>query len=90
MAIVAIYTPEEMTLKQYFAVAGKIEQAGLSKPRGRLYHLCYGEADHLRMLEVWQSQGELDAYRERIAPILKTSGIEPGGTEVTTAQNIII
>ena len=89
MAIIAIYTPEKMTLKQYCAVAGDIEKAGLNTPPGRLYHVCYGEEGHLRLLEVWQSQGELDAYREQIFPILKESGITPGQSEIAVVQNII-
>lgn len=89
MAIVAIYTPEKMSLEQYYGIVRHIEQAGLSEPPGRLYHVCYGKEGELWMLEVWESQGELDAYREQILPILKVSGVIPGQSEVTTVQNII-
>lgn len=53
------------------------------------YHVCFGLDGNLRVSEVWDSQEQLDAFGERLMPVLSEVGIEPGQPEVLEVHNIV-
>jgi CheY-like chemotaxis protein len=38
---------------QYDEIVKRLEKAGAGAPKGRLYHVCYGTGNQLRVTEVW-------------------------------------
>jgi hypothetical protein len=42
------------------------------------YHACFGSDGNLRVCEIWDSQEQLEAFGERLMPVLSEVGIEPG------------
>ena len=52
-----------MSKEDYEREIAALEAAGLSEPKGRLYHAAYGD-DEIRTFEVWESKEEYEAHRE--------------------------
>ena len=44
---------------------------------------------NLRVSEIWDSREQLDAFGERLMPVLSEVGIDPGEPEVLEIHNII-
>jgi hypothetical protein len=49
----------------------------------------FGSDGNLRLSEIWDSQEQLDAFGERLMPVLSEVGIEPGEPEVLEVHNIV-
>jgi len=69
-------SPKQMSREDYDRMIHELEASGLSEPEGRLYHAAYGE-DQVEMFEVWRSQEEFEAHRDRTFAVLQ-------GTDVST------
>jgi hypothetical protein len=42
----------------------------------------------LRVSEIWDSQEKLEAFGQRLMPILEEVGIQPGEPEIHEVQNV--
>ena len=58
-------------------------------PEGLDYHVCFGSDGNLRFSEIWDSREQLEAFGERLMPLLAEAGIDPGEPEVIEIHNII-
>lgn len=90
MAIGAYFHPKSMTTEQYRDVLKRLEAAGAGKPKGRSYHACFGESGDLMVFDVWDSQGDFDAFGQKLMPILSEVGIDVGTPQVMSVQNVIV
>jgi hypothetical protein len=52
------------------------------------YHVCFGQDGDLRVSEIWDSREMLEAFGERLMPILSEVGIQPGDPEIYEVQNV--
>ncbi|MGH8939529.1 MAG: hypothetical protein ACRDV2_09280 [Actinomycetes bacterium] len=58
-------------------------------PDGLEFHVLFGSEGNLRVSEIWDSQEQMDAYGERLMPILTEVGIEfSGDPEIIEVHNI--
>jgi hypothetical protein len=89
MAIVMRYSHPGLTAAKYEEVVKKLEQAGAGSPAGRLYHVCFGDKENLRVSDIWESQEASEKFGETIKPILHELGLEGGETEVLEVHNLI-
>jgi hypothetical protein len=89
MSVLIRFTPASLTAEQYDETIRKLESAGEWPPTGLDYHVCFGADGALRVSEIWDSQERLDAFGERLMPVLAEVGIEPGEPEVLEIHNII-
>jgi hypothetical protein len=91
MSIVVRFSPTSMTAAQYDEAVQRHEQAGVAlPPDGMDYHVCFGPEGNLRVSEIWDSREQLDAYGEKLMPILAASGIAlEGGPEIFEVHNIV-
>lgn len=90
MSIVVRYGPGSLTTEQYDEAVRRHEEAGIAlPPDGMDYHVCFGSDGDLRVSEIWDSREQLEAYGERLMPILADVGIEAGEPEVFEVHNII-
>lgn len=78
-----------MTAAQYDEVIRKLEAAGAGSPRGRLYHVCYGDAGNLKVVDIWDSMESFQAFGQTLMPILQKEGVDPGQPQVSTVHKII-
>ena len=89
MAITVRFTPKSMSAAKYDECIKRLEQAGARAPKGRLYHVCYGSGDALRVLDVWESPESFDEFGQTLMPILQELSIDPGTPEISEVHNII-
>lgn len=91
MSIVVRFHPTSMTTEKYDDSIRRLEEAGLlPDPDGLDYHVCFGSDGDLRVSEIWDSREQLEAFGERLMPILADAGIEfSGEPEVFEVHNIL-
>lgn len=79
-----------VTTEQYDETLRRLEPLGNWPPDGLAYHIAFRSEDRLRVSEVWDSREQMDAFGERLMPVLKEVGIELAGEpEVVEIHNII-
>ena len=88
MSLVVNFTPRSMTAEQYDEVQRRLKESGDWPPEGMDYHVCFGVGTNLRVSEIWDSREQLDAFGERLMPVLADIGIDAGEPEVRDVQNI--
>ena len=77
MSIVVRFNPTNLTAEKYDEAVRRHEEAGVEfPPAGMEYHVCFGSDGNLRVSEIWDSREQLEAYGERLMPILADVGIE--------------
>ena len=71
------------------AAADRANKAGAGKPKGRLYHVCFGAGDGLQVFDIWESQQAFDKFGETLMPILQEVGLDPGEPMVEPVHSVI-
>jgi hypothetical protein len=88
MSIVVRFHPTGMTRQQYDEADKRLRESGAWPPDGMDYHVCFGEDGDLRVSEIWDSREKLEAFGQRLMPILGEVGIQPGEPEIHEVQNV--
>lgn len=89
MSVLIRFAPETLTTAQYEESVRKLEANGDFPPDGLDYHVCFGTEGSLRVSEIWDSKEQLEAFGERLMPVLSEVGIDPGAPEVIEIHNIV-
>jgi len=89
MSVLIRFAPAAMTAAEYDETVRKLEASGDFPPDGMDYHVCFGSEGSLRVSEIWDSKEQLDAFGERLMPVLAEVGIEPGTPELLEIHNIV-
>ena len=90
MSLVVRFAPTGLTKAKYDSTIEEIKAAGQFPPDGLEYNICFGDESDLRVSEIWDSQAQLDAFGERLMPILSAAGIVmTGPPEVFEVHNLI-
>lgn len=89
MSVLIRFAPESLTSAQYEESVRKLEANGDFPPDGLDYHVCFGAEGGLRVSEIWDSKEQLEAFGERLMPVLSEVGIDPGTPEVIEVHNIV-
>ena len=77
---------DEATYKECIS---RLDAAGAGSPPGRLYHVCFGDPNNLRVSDIWDSKENFDKFAETLKPIMQDLGIV-GEPEVLETHNIIV
>jgi hypothetical protein len=89
-SILARFTPaSDVTTDQYDETIRRLEKSGDWLPDGLDYHVAFKADGRFRVSEIWDSQEQFEAFGERLMPVLKDVGIEPGKPELLEIHNII-
>jgi hypothetical protein len=79
-----------VTADQYDETIRRLEKSGDWLPEGLEYHVAFKSNGNFRVTEIWDSQKQLDAFGERLMPVLKDVGIELSGKpDVLEIHNVI-
>jgi hypothetical protein len=79
-----------VTTEQYDETLRRLEPTGNWPPDGLAYHVAFHSDGRFRVSEVWDSREQMDAFGERLMPVLKDVGIElSGAPEVVEIHNIV-
>ena len=91
MSIVVRFTPAALTTEKYDESIRRLEQADVAfPPDGLDYHICFGSDGDLRVSEIWDSREQLEAFGEKLMPILADVGIEfSGEPEIFEVHNTV-
>ena len=89
MSVLVRFTPASLTSAQYDESIRKLEESGGFPPDGMDYHVCFGTDGNLRVSELWDSREQLEAFGERLMPILAEIGIEAGEPELIEVHNTV-
>ncbi len=89
MAVAILFTPKAMTASKYDEVIKRLEKAGAAAPRGRTYHVCFGNSNQLHVLDVWDSVETFQKFGETLMPILQQVGVDPGQPAISELHNTI-
>jgi hypothetical protein len=71
MPVLVRYAPPSMTVEQYEQVSQRLQDAGDWPPDGLVLHVCFGSGDQMRVSEVWQSREQLEAFQQRLFPVIR-------------------
>ena len=89
MAVAIYFHPPTLNEQQYRGVVEQLEKAGDWPPSGLVHHSCFGEGEQLMVYEVWESQQALDAFGQRLMPVLQEQQLDPGQPQVMPVVNIL-
>ena len=89
MAVVLRFSPQGMTAAKYDEIVKRLEQVGAGSPAGRLYHVCFGDENNLRVSDIWDSTESFERFGETLRPILQELGVDSGEPEIIEVYNII-
>lgn len=89
MSVLIRFAPATLTAAQYDESISKLEAGGDFPPDGLDYHVCFGSEGNLKVSEIWDSQQQLEAFGQRLMPVLSEVGIDPGTPEIIEIHNVI-
>lgn len=91
MSVVVRFTPVNVTRQKYDEVVRRLEEAGQwPDPPGLELHVLFGSEGELRVSEIWNSRESLEAYGEKVFPIMNEVGIELAGEpEIFEVHNLV-
>jgi hypothetical protein len=90
MSVLIRFAPTSVvTTEQYDETIRRLQEAGDFPPEGMEYHVCFLQDGNVRVSEIWDSREQLDAFGERLMPLLAEVGIDPGEPERLEIHNII-
>jgi hypothetical protein len=89
MSILVRFHPSNLTPEKYDESHPKVEEAGFP-PEGLQVHVCFGSPDSLTVSEIWDSREQLQAWGEKLMPLLAGFGIEFGAEpEIIEVHNVV-
>ena len=90
MSILLRFAPQAgPTLEQYDESVRRLEQEGDFPPDGMEYHVCFLVDGKVRVSEIWDSREQMEAFGERLMPVLGEIGIDPGEPEILEIHNTV-
>jgi hypothetical protein len=81
MPVAVHICPEKMTRDDYNKTIDELEASGRKEPEGRMFHCAYGN-ENVSVFEVWQSEEDFEAHRDRYFAILQGVGVDAGTVDV--------
>ena len=90
MSIVARFNPTNLTKDMYDESLRRLKESEGWPPAGLDYHVMFGSEGDLRVSEIWDSREQMQAFGERLMPILADIGIEfSAEPEIFEVGNIV-
>ena len=90
MSVLIRFAPASPTTKeQYDETVRRLQEAGDFPPDGLEIHVCFVADGNLRVSEIWDSRQQIEAFGQRLMPLLTEMGIDPGEPEFFEVHNII-
>jgi len=89
MAIVIKFKHAGFTATKYNEAIKLLQAAGLGNPKGRSYHVTYGDSNEVDILDVWENMEDFEAFGKTLVPILISLGIELGQPDIQEIFGIV-
>jgi hypothetical protein len=88
MAIVVHFEVSGLDAATYDALMARLVAEGHGALDGRLHHMCYGDRQHLQVIDIWESPANFEAFGATLGPLLQSAGIQ-ATPKPEPAHNII-
>jgi hypothetical protein len=88
MSVLIGFSPTHLTTEQYDESIRRLKEMGEWLPDGLEKHVCFGDGDNLNVSEIWDSPEQLQAFGEKLMPVLADIGIEAGEPEIVNVYNL--
>jgi hypothetical protein len=75
MSILVRFTPAGLTKETYDQVSEKLEDSEWP-PDGLQLHVAFGDDGDLKVSEIWESREQMEAFGERLMPVLEEAGVQ--------------
>ena len=89
MSVLIRFAPPSLTAEQYDKVVARLNEEGVFPAEGLDYEICFGSEGNLKVSQVWDTKEHMEAFGQRLMPILQEVGIDPGQPEIVEVHNII-
>jgi hypothetical protein len=89
MSVLVRFAPQSATVEQYDETIRRLEETGDFPPDGLDYHVCFLADGNVRVSEIWDSREQLEAFGQRLMPLLAEVGIDAGQPQLLEIHNII-
>jgi hypothetical protein len=89
VSVLIRFAPPSLTAEQYDNAVRRLTEDGVFPADGLDYEICFGEDGNLKVSQVWDSMEQLEAFGERLRPILAELNIDPGEPELVEVHSII-
>lgn len=89
MSLLIRFNPPSLTAEQYDEAVCRLNEEGVFPAEGLDYEICFGSGSNFKVSQVWDPQEQMQAFGERLTPILAELGIDPGEPEIVAVHNII-
>lgn len=89
MSYIVRFTPKGMSASKYDEIIERLQAAGANAPKGRLYHVAFGDPNELRVSDIWDAKENFEAFGPTLMPILQEAGVDPGEPDWIEVYNII-
>jgi hypothetical protein len=89
MSLTLTFKPVGFTTAKYADALKQLEAAGAGAPKGRSYHVCYGDPNGVTITDVWESEEDFQAFGVTLVPIMQSLGVDPGQPDIKQVHNII-
>ena len=90
MSFVLRFTPTGLTAAKYDEVIKKLNAAGAGAPKGRSYHVCFGDPNNLHVSDIWDNMEDFQAFGQTLIPIMQSIGVETGQPAILPVHNAIV
>lgn len=90
MSFVLRFTPKNFTAAKYDEAIRQLNAAGAGAPKGRSYHVCFGDPDNLHVSDIWDNMEDFQEFGKTLVPIMHSIGVDPGQPVVIPVHNIIV
>lgn len=87
--IAVIFDVPGMSAESYDRILAGLEEAGEGAPDGRRYHVAVAKPDGWFVLDVWESQAQLDRFAQTLIPIIQREVDPPPQPQVYPVHNIV-
>src|SRR6185312_6997408 len=89
MALGIYFAHEGFTVEKYDSAIRQLEAAGAGSPKGRTLHVALESDGSVNVFDIWESQGEFEAFAAPLMPILEGMGVKLGEPMVAQVHNVI-
>lgn len=72
----AVHFKTNATRDQYDEIWKRLDAADLHDPKGRSFHVSWGNDGAIEVLDVWESRADFDAFGQQLMPVLGEVGVE--------------
>ena len=90
MSFVLTFIPPGFTAAKYNETVKQLDAAGAGSPKGRSYHVCYGDPNGLHVTDVWDNMEDFQAFGKTLLPIMDALGVNPGQPDIQEVHNVIV